>query len=285
MWPDIGLCCGTVRQTSLIELIEAAAQCGFRTISATPEMIDRAFGSGATAAELKRRLEDQAVRISNLDALTREVPGAAAPHKVPLLWRRNWQYTLEDLIRMSEALDVPTINVTHFLGSPRTPELMAEGISRLARRAAAHGRQLALEAMPDTSLPDAATVVHIVQLTGAPNLGLMLDTWHLVRSGGCAADIGALPSGSLRGVQLNDRRADAIKKPGTEHSVSERSLPGEGDSPLQDIVRAIVANTPAVDIQLEVFSSALANMSTAEAAATAAGALRRWHSSLGPIGG
>jgi sugar phosphate isomerase/epimerase len=111
---------------------------------------------------------------------------------------------------------------------------MAQAIAGLGERAGRHGLQLSLEFIPETGLPSLPATARIVQLSGAANIGIMLDTWHLLRSSGGAEDI---PAGSLTGVQLNDRRADVTQSP--RQVVSERSLPGEGAAPLKEIVQAI----------------------------------------------
>jgi sugar phosphate isomerase/epimerase len=179
---------------------------------------------------------------------------------------------------MAEALDAPTINVTHFLGRPVEQHVMAEAIAALAERAGRHGLKLSLEFMPGTSLATAASCARIVQLSGASNVGLMLDIWHLLRAGGGAKDIHALPPGSLTGVQLNDRRADATEPASGE--VSSRSLPGEGDAPLAELVQAILDNTPDVSIEVEVFSPELKALSPGAAGERVARALARWRRTL-----
>jgi sugar phosphate isomerase/epimerase len=194
------------------------------------------------------------------------------------MWRQNWTYGLDDLIGMAELLEAPTINVTHFLGKAVDPQQMAAAIAALAERAARHGLTLSLEFMPGTSLATAASTAKIAQLSRAHNVGLMLDIWHLLRAGGDADDIRALPAGSLAGVQLNDRRADAAELASGE--VSNRSLPGEGDAPLGEIMQAILSNTPEVSIEVEVFSPELAAMAPAAAAERVARAVTRWQASI-----
>jgi sugar phosphate isomerase/epimerase len=278
MWPAIGLCWGTVRQASLLELIDVAGMHGFPTITVPPHVFDRCLASGVTVANLRRRLAAARVRVVVIDALTRDLPGSPAIEEVPPIWRENWTYGLDDLIRIAEALEAPTINVTHFLGKPVEPREMAQAIAALAERAGRHGLKLSLEFMPGTSLPTAATTAMIVQLSGAANVGLMLDTWHLLRAGGDAKDIRALPAGSLTGVQLNDRRADATEP--SRGEVSSRSLPGEGAAPLGEIIQAILDNTPQVSIEIEVFSPELAALSPAAAAERVAHAAARWQRAL-----
>lgn len=274
MWPAIGLCWGTVRQASLWELIDVAGRYGFPTVTLPPHVIDLCLAGGATPASLRRGLAEAGVQVTVIDALTRDLPGAAAWTDIPAMWRQNWTYGLDDLIRMAELLEAPTINVTHFLGRAVGAEDMAEAIAALADRAARHGLALSLEFMPGTSLATAASTASIAQRCGARNVGLMLDIWHLLRGGGSADDIRTLPMGSLAGVQLNDRRADAAElSPG---EVSSRSLPGEGDAPLGEIMQAILSNTPQVSIEVEVFSPELAAMSPAAAAERVARAVARW---------
>ena len=278
MWPDIGLCWGTVRQASLLELIDVAGLHRFPTVSVPPQIVDRCLASGATVASLRRRLADAKVRVTVIDALTRDLPGAPSPDEVPPIWRHNWTYGLDDLVRMAEALEAPTLNVTHFLGKPVEPQVMAEAIAALAERAGRHGLTLSLEFMPGTSLATLASTARIVQLSGASNVGLMVDIWHLLRAGGEAKDIRALPPGSVAGVQLNDRRADATEPARGE--ISSRSLPGEGDAPLAELMQAILGNTPGVSIEVEVFSPELAALSPAAAGERVARALARWQRSL-----
>ena len=206
-----------------------AALHGFPTITVPPAVFELCLASGTTVASLRRRLTDAGIRVTVIDALTRDLPGSPPIDEIPAIWRDNWKYGLDDLIRMAEALEAPTINVTHFLGKPVTPPDMAQALAGLAERAGRHGLRLSLEFIPETSLASVAATAKIVQLCGAANVGIMLDTWHLLRSGGRAEDIRALPAGSLAGVQLNDRRADAVESP--RGSVSDRSLPGEGAAP------------------------------------------------------
>jgi sugar phosphate isomerase/epimerase len=278
MWPSIGLCWGTVRQSSLLELIDVAVAHGFPTITVPPHIVDLCLASGVTFADVRRRLVDGGVKVTVIDALTKDLPGAPPIDEIPALWRENWKYTLDDLITMAEALEAPTINVTHYLGKPVQPHDMAQAIAGLAERAGRHGLKLALEFMPETSLANLPATAKIVQLSRAGNVGIMLDVWHMLRSGGLAADIRALPPLSLTGVQLNDRRANAI--PASLGTVGDRSMPGEGDAPLAEIVQAILDNTPSVDIEIEVFSEELAALSPVSAGERIARSLAAWQRSL-----
>ena len=173
MWPAIGLCWGTVRQASLLELIDVAALHGFPTITVPPAVFELCLASGATVASLRQRLADAGIRVTVIDALTRDLPGSPSIDEVPAIWRENWRYGLDDLMRMAEALEAPTINVTHYLGKPVTPPVMAQAIAGLGKRAGRHGLQLSLEFIPETSLASLGAAANIVQLSAASNVGIM----------------------------------------------------------------------------------------------------------------
>lgn len=281
MWPAIGLCWGTVRQSSLLELIDVAALHGFPTITVPPHIFDLCLASGATETKLRQRLAQTGIRVTVIDALTRDLPGSPSIDEIPAIWRDNWKYGLDDLIRMAEVLEAPTINVTHYLGKPVAPRDMAQAIAELGGRAGRHGLQLSLEFIPGTSLASLPATAKIVRLSGADNVGIMLDVWHLLNSGGRAEDIRALPRGSLTGVQLNDQRIDGTQSP--RDAVFDRSLPAEGAAPLREIVSAILDNTPDVGIEIEVFSDELAALSPMAAGERVARAVAAWQKMLGPL--
>ena len=168
MWPSIGLCWGTVRQASLLEFIDVAAMHGFPTITVPPAVFELCLASGTTVASLRRRLTDAGIRVTVIDALTRDLPGSPSIDEIPAIWRDNWKYGLDDLIRMAEALEAPTINVTHYLGKPVTPPDMAQALAGLAERAGRHGLRLSLEFVPETSLASVAATARSCSSAGRP---------------------------------------------------------------------------------------------------------------------
>ena len=78
---------------------------------------------------------------------------------------------------------------------------------------------------------------------GAANLGFGICPMHLVRSGGSAADIAALDPALLYYGQLNDGHGLHVSEAYFEE-VHDRQLPGNGDFPLADILRALPASAP-----------------------------------------
>lgn len=275
--PAIGLCWGTIGKASLTELIEAAARHGFPTISIAPSQYHEAVEAGLDGTPLRRRLADAGVQVRVIDAVSLGLPGMPT-EPVVMGGRALPRYDAAACIAVAEAVGAPIINVTHYRGEPTPLEAIAEAVGGMCRLAAKSGVSVALEFVPDGGMKDLASARRIAELSGEPNCAVLLDTWHLARSGGTIADIRDLPPGAIGAFQLADR---IEPPPGTPYvPMSGRSLPGEGELPLRETVTAVLANSPKVTIEVEVFSEELAALSIDDAAARTAAAVRAWREAI-----
>lgn len=271
MYPELELCCGTIRQASLPELIEAAAATGFAAITANPTLHREA---GLSAAELRARLRDAGVRVSNIDGFGSGLPGipagaAIAPYRS--FHGRDVSRTFttpeDDFYRSAEELGAESVNLVHFGGDPATPrDAIAEAVAGICARAAGHGLRIVLEFIPDTGIPDIGAAADLVARVGAPNLGIMFDTRHLTRSGGSTPDV-ARHAGAIQAIQLSDLRIASADDP-------NRLLPGEGELPLVEMLTLMLRARPTTPVGVEVFNEALPKMTARDAARAAADSLR-----------
>ena len=257
---SLTLCWGTVSATTLDELADAAAAGGFDAISATPAM---GLGAGGPSTP----------PVSYVDALLGALPGSPPVDAIEPAYRRFFEPGTDNCFRAAVLTGAPVLNVAHFLGDPAPLPEMVDAFGALCARAAGDGLALTLEFIPGSGIPDLATALAVVIGSGAPNAGVLVDTWHLSRSGGKVADLAAAPAGTLTAIQVSDRRTTRAE--GSYVPMSDRLLPGDGDLPLRAIVDTICANSPDAIISVEVFSTVLAALPAAEAAARAGDALRR----------
>jgi sugar phosphate isomerase/epimerase len=263
MTVGIGLCWGTIQQATLIELIDVAGRYGFPTLSVRPDMVLSTIADGINESELRRRLRDAALRIVTIDAvsLARGSPDALG---------------MEDCLRAAEIVEAPIVNANSFGGNPIGDAELIDRVGRVAQAAARRGLAVALEFVPDTSLPDLATAHRVAVASRQDNCSVLLDFWHHSRANGTMAEIEKMPPGALGGIQLDDRTPP---KPGTPYlPASGRDLPGEGRLPLGDLLRAALSNSPGLSVELEVFSAELRAMTADAAAARVAQAVRNWRS-------
>jgi sugar phosphate isomerase/epimerase len=140
-----------------------------------------------------------------------------------------------DLDLMCE-LGAERIN-TLCLDSDRTRGFDQLGV--LVEMAAARGLGATLEFIPASPVGDLATAADAVRHVGRPEFGILVDTMHLVRSGGSAADLTALDPALIHYAQLCDvplRRTDLSYG---EEAKYERRAPGDGELPLLDILAAL----------------------------------------------
>lgn len=265
---EVGLCWGSLQKASLPELIDAAGRHGFPTLSVRPGDFDAALKSGLSEAQLRRRLADAGVRARVIDAIGGALPGQPAASATD---------NEEACYRTAEALGAPIVNLNHYRGGPVTRAELVDAIGGICRRAAGRGLRVVLEFVPDTGLGSLVEAFAVVQAVGERNCAILLDPWHLARSGGTLEEVQGLPPGALGALQLCDRTAPP---PGTPYvPMSGRDLPGEGELPLCEIVRAALANNAGLTAEVEVFSDELRGLSIDAAAARIAGSVKAWRAS------
>lgn len=257
---ELTLCWGTVAASTLDELAAAATAGGFDAISATPAMAIDA-GRGCLPP------------VSYVDALLGALPGSPPLTSIEPAYRRFFEPGVDNCFRAAALTGAPVLNVAHFLGGPAPLPQMSDAFGTLCARAAAEGLRLTLEFIPGSGIPDLATALAIVTATGAANAGVLVDTWHLSRSGGTVADLAAAPPGTLTAIQVSDRRVAATAE-AAYVPMSDRLLPGSGDLPLAAIIDTVRANCAEAILSVEVFSTELASLPATEAAARAGAAMR-----------
>lgn len=92
---------------------------------------------------------------------------------------------------------------------------------------AAYGLRVAVEAFPWSGLKDVATARAVVEASGAPNAGLMIDVWHFYNTRSSLADLDGLSPDRITAVQLNDGRV--VDGDFLTEARQGRLLPGDGE--------------------------------------------------------
>ncbi len=281
--PVIALCWGTLIGHPLETLMAAAARHQLGAITLTSRMYEASRRSGRTVDGLRRRLADLGLTVHAIDPLIGALPGTPKPAQVPPENRAYFEITEDECYRAADDLQAETINLAHFGGSNVTEAQFIDCLGPLAGRAQAHGVALTLEFLPESSIPDLGTAVRIVSAIGAPNLGLMFDTWHFARTGGTVEQLAALPKGLITAVQISDRVPPA---PGVTYTpMFGRLLPGEGALPLVEWLEVLLHRDPLTTIGVEVFSEELVAMKPEDAAGRVAKTTRAVLAQVGGAGG
>ena len=210
------------------DLIRVAAQAGFaavglRTAPAVP-------GGAAYALEddpaLLRATADAAaawglrIRTIEMISLSRETTAAA----------------LRPVFEAGARIGATRVLCT---GNDTDLAAVSEAFAVACGAAAEFGLGVDLEFMRFRSVQTLEQAVEAVRRAGMPNGAIVLDCLHLIRSGGTAAQVAALPRGAIGNLQVCDAPAASPPPEGLATEARENRLPpGEGDLPLADILRA-----------------------------------------------
>jgi sugar phosphate isomerase/epimerase len=88
--------------------------------------------------------------------------------------------------------------------------------------------QLTLEFMPFSNIPTLAAAREAIVEVGRDNVGLLLDVWHVARSGEEYAELATLPPYIVNYVEIDDA-VKTVNGSLFEDTIYHRLLPGEGD--------------------------------------------------------
>ena len=121
-----------------------------------------------------------------------------------------------------------------------------ERLNVLAREAEARGLTLAVEYMIFTEVKTLSAAVALVESIEGPAV-VLPDSLHAARSGGTASELAEVRPELIAYAQLCDTIAEPAPASEADALVEARTrrlLPGDGDLPLADFVRALPAYTP-----------------------------------------
>ncbi|WP_349779167.1 sugar phosphate isomerase/epimerase family protein [Xanthomonas sp. WHRI 7065] len=155
------------------------------------------------------------------------------------------------------------------------PAWIVEDLRWLGRAAAEHGLRIAYEPMAwstvNHTLPAAWASV---RASGADNIDLVVDAYHLFAPGRGLDDLDAIPATRIANVQLCDVAQPVA--PGALAAVARhaRLLPGEGCFPLSALLRRLAGMGYTGPIGIEVFNDVRKAAAAPATAAAAMAALR-----------
>jgi len=217
------------RHTSPLTLpdrITAASRAGFRAFG----LLDfdlRAYLQHSDLATLAVILDDSGMDYVELEFLTR-------------WWTTGPERELSDankalLFYAAEVLGAHHVKVAPDLDDVSTPDigLWADAFHGLAVQAAEHGTRVALEFMPFANISTLECAVQVATQAGHPAGGLLIDLWHVQRSGATMADVAAVPIDLILAIELDDGTAEPVGDP-YDDTCLRRLLPGEGEFPVAE---------------------------------------------------
>ncbi len=266
----ISLCPLTVLPCSPLDQIEFAARAGFdavgiRLVPVLPTDVD-VMSDKALRIALAKRLADLAIGVLDIE-LVRIGPDTDVR-------------ALEPMLQFAGELGARSITVTGQAPREIGPSEEAMIVARLVdlcELAQRYDVKPGLEFMPFRDINNLNSALRYLELCNHPNLGVVLDLLHFCRCGGTPSDLVKLPPENVTSIQLCDAPADAppdLAKEARYH----RLLPGAGELPLRDILKAL---SPRIPLSVEVPNAAPADRPGQEKAVDAVNAVRELLRSIG----
>ena len=233
MTRHLALCHYTMIDVEPPDLVSVAARTGFSAVSLMlqfPVGLGPAYpmhGDTPMRRETKGRLDDTGVRL--IDASTcRLEPDTDVDAFRPML-------------ESAAHLSATKFNVN---GNDPDEARLIDRFAALCALGAEYGLGAGLEFMMITCVRTLSDAVRVIERSGAANAAITIDSVHLARSGGTAADVAALDPAMVSYVQLCDGPRDLAPDQFLWEAGTERLLPGAGELPLRDLVDVVGAEVP-----------------------------------------
>ncbi len=207
-----------------LSLIKAAATAGFASVSL--------FAAPIPISPARDLVNDTAARAEVLSALRSTGLSVGIVEPFMLEPKIDWPH-LERLVALTAEIG-GTVNM---LGMDDDLARLRGSLERLVRICRDLGVPAIIEAFPMSVIANHAMALALAEDLG-PDVGLCVDSLHVIRSGCTWADVAALPPARIRHVQLNDGPMQAPEDRGREAALA-RQLPGDGEFGLKGLLSSI----------------------------------------------
>jgi 4-hydroxyphenylpyruvate dioxygenase len=202
----------------------------------------------ATPREVGRMVRDAGLELALFQPF-RDFEGMPEPHRSRAFDRAERKFDLMGELGADLILVCSNTSSVSLGGVDRA----ADDLRALGERAAARGIRVGYEALAwGRHVSDHRDAWEIVRRAGHPAVGLILDSFHTLSRRLDPDSIRAIPADRIFLVQLAD--APRIDMDLVYLSRHFRNMPGEGDLPVKDFLRAVLATGFDGWLSLEVFN-------------------------------
>lgn len=144
----------------------------------------------------------------------------------------------------------------YIVTAPYDPDLsrLTDNLAEFSGHSAEFGLKPVLEFFPWTNVPDFPSALRIVEKTGDPSIGVLVDTLHFNRSGSLLSYLTSVDLARLPFIHVCDAPVkDAYSHEELLHTArAARLIPGSGDIPIAEILAHMPGDIPiALEVPLE----------------------------------
>ena len=249
-----------LKDRSLRELIAAARDAGYDALSVMPHDLDELRTSGHTPAEASGWAQDAGVELAIYDCVIEWYD-----HDPPRRPMVGDGIGTSEVVPVCAELGVKLVNAVAAYTTSQSIDQLAVAFGLLCDQVASCGAVAMLEFAPLPPVGSLAVGWEVVRQANRPNGKLLVDTWHLARSGSDPALLREIPGDRVGAVQLSDGDA-TLTMPLMKATMTARRLPGEGDFDLESVLGALRDTGGLTVVGPEVLTTAWAHVSTVDIA-------------------
>lgn len=230
---------------SLLEKLEAIAKAGFKAVEIFENDL---IAHPGPPTELRLICEDLGLKIVTCQPF-RDFEGMPAARRARTFDRAERKFDLLQELGTDLLFVCSSLSPEAEGGIPR----LAEDFAELAQRAARRGLRVGYEALAwGRHVSDYRDAWEIVRRANQPNLGLILDSFHIFSRGFEIESIRSVPGDRIALVQVAD--APRLQMDTLSWSRHWRCLPGQGDFDLPGFLDCLLATGYQGPLSLEIFN-------------------------------
>jgi 4-hydroxyphenylpyruvate dioxygenase len=253
MWSIATVCLGGTLEAKL----QAATRAGFRAVEIFEN--DLTFFNGRPK-DIRKMAQDLGLDIVALQPM-RDFEGMPAPLRQLNMDRAERKFDLMQEL----GTELLCLCSTVAAEAADDPERVAADLAELADRAARRNFRIGYEALAwGRHTKDWMTAWEHVRRADRPNLGVVLDSFHACVRGNPLPPMADIPAEKIALVQIAD--APAILMDPLSLSRHHRCMPGQGDWPMREYLRSVLATGYDGPVSLEIFNDQFRGASTAQVA-------------------
>jgi len=209
--------------------VEAAARAGFKGFGLWHADLDHVL-ERRSLKEMKWIFDDNGMKHVELEFLTDWFLDGNRKKQSDIRRRK--------LLEAAGIFQARHVKVGDFNHEKYSMDQLAESFAALCEEGAAHGTRICFELMPFAMIDNLRDAITMVEKADAPNGGIALDLWHIVRLNIPYEDVSHIPPQYLVSVELNDGTLEA---PWSLHedTINHRRLCGEGEFDITNFIRCI----------------------------------------------
>jgi sugar phosphate isomerase/epimerase len=244
---------GVVRRYPIAEQIRAAALAGFDKLTIPYDVYCRNLEAGVSPRELLARARDSGLALDFFDGFGSWLPKRYPPD-APAWIVAMLDCTAEQALETCANLGLQNIvALGYFKPGAFTQSELVDHFGRFCDRARAVGIRVDLEFIPHFGIRTLTDAWNVVREANRSNAGIILDTWHFMRSHSDLALLEAIPPETIVNLQLADGPLTPRGATIDDDAILYREMPGEGELPVLDILKMLLRKGSVRSVGPELF--------------------------------